>query len=158
MEEQSYQQLAEHLDRLPGGFPPSETGSELRRLKGLFTPEEAELATHLTLEREDAAIIAGRAGLPSVEAEQLLSAMAHKGLIFSVHPEDGPALYQAVPWVVGIWEFQVNRLNDGLLQDMADYGSTRKPRPRAQTIGQMRTIPVGESIKAPPGGAPVRAC
>ena len=62
--ETSYRKLAEHLDRLPGGFAPSDTGAELRLLQRLFTPQEAELATHLTLEREEAQIIAGRAGLP----------------------------------------------------------------------------------------------
>ena len=147
MEEQSYQKLAEHLDRLPGGFAPSETGAELRLLKGLFTPEEAELATHLTLEREEAAIIAGRAGLPPAETEQRLSEMAHKGLIFSVYSEYGPALYQAAPFVVGIYEFQVNRLSEGFLRDLASYWSTQKETAQVETIPQMRTIPVGESIE-----------
>ena len=141
-----YRRLAEHLDRLPGGFAPSETGAELRLLQRLFTPDEAELATHLTLEREEAHAIATRAGLPLNEARQRLDEMAHKGLIFSTQPKDGPALYQAVPWVVGILEFQVNRLNEGLLQDLDESDRTRKPRPRPQTIPQMRTIPVGESI------------
>ncbi len=147
MKEESYRKLAEHLDRLPGGFAPSDTGAELRLLRRLFTSDEAELATHLTLDREETQVIAERAGLPLSEVEQRLSEMSHKGLIFSIHPEDGPTLYQAVPWVVGIYEFQVNRMNEGLLQDIADYHSTRKQRPRAQTIPQMRTIPVGQSIE-----------
>jgi electron transport complex protein RnfB len=147
MEEASYRGLAEHLDRLPGGFPPSETGAELRLLKRLFTPEEAELAVHLTLEREEAQIIAERAGLPLAKTEQRLDEMAHKGLIFSIHPDDGPPLYQAVPFVIGIYEFQVNRLTEGLLQDLAEYWNTQRQRPRAQTIPQMRTIPVGQSIE-----------
>ncbi len=147
MKEDSYRRLAEHLDRLPGGFAPSDTGAELRLLRRLFSPEEAELATHLTLDREEAQLIAERAGLPPAETEQRLAEMAHRGLIFSIQPEDGPVLYQAVPFVVGIYEFQVNNLSEGLLQDLADYWSTRKQRPRPQTIPQMRTIPVGESIE-----------
>ena len=147
MKEESYRKLAEHLDRLPSGFAPSDTGAELRLLQRLFTSDEAELAIHLTLNREEARVIAERAGLPLAEVEQRLSEMSHKGLIFSIHPEDGPILYQAVPWVVGIYEFQVNRLNEGLIQDLTDYHSTRKQRPRAQTIPQMRTIPVGQSIQ-----------
>jgi electron transport complex protein RnfB len=74
--------------------------------------------------------------------------MSNRGLIFSIQPEDGPILYQAVPFVVGIYEFQVNRLSDGLLRDLGDYWSTMKPRPRPQTIPQLRTIPVGESIES----------
>jgi NAD-dependent dihydropyrimidine dehydrogenase PreA subunit len=147
MVEDTYQRLAEHLDRLPDGFAPSETGAELPLLKRLFTPQEAELAVHLTLDREEARVIASRAGLALAEAERLLDGMAQKGLIFSVHPEDGPALYQAVPFVVGIYEFQVNNLSEGLLQDLADYWSTQQRRPRAETIPQMRTIPVGQSIE-----------
>jgi len=147
MKEESYRRLAEHLDRLPGGFAPSETGADLNLLKRLFRPEEAELATYLTLDRKEARAIAESAGLPLAEAEQRLNEMAHKGLIFSVHPEDGPALYQAVPFIIGIYEFQVNSLNGGLLRDLADYWSTKKQRPGTQTIPQVRTIPVGQSVE-----------
>jgi len=52
METDAYENLAQHLDKLPGGFPPSDSGVEFRLLKRLFTPEEAELAVHLTLDRE----------------------------------------------------------------------------------------------------------
>ena len=36
-----YTRLREHLDRLPAGFPATESGVELRILKRLFTPDEA---------------------------------------------------------------------------------------------------------------------
>lgn len=147
MKKTSYRELAEHLDQLPGGFAPSDTGAELRLLQGLFSIEEAELATYLSLDRENAQVIAKKANLPLAEVEQQLNEMSKKGLIFSVQPDIGPLLYQAVPFVVGIYEFQVNNLNDGLLQDLNDYWSTIKPRSRPKTIPQMRTIPVGESIE-----------
>ena len=144
---ETYRKLAEHLDRLPGGFAPSETGAELRLLQGLFTEQEAELATYLTLNREDAQAIADRAGLPLAETEQRLAEMARKGLIFSLHSEESHTLYHAVPWVVGIYEYQVNNLGEAFLRDLGDYWRTQKQRPRPQTIPQMRTIPVGESIE-----------
>ena len=147
MSEESYRKLAEHLDRLPGGFAPSDTGADLRLLQRLFTPQEAELATHLTLEREEAQVIARRAGLPLAETERRLGEMSSKGLIYSTPPEDDPVLYQAVPWVVGIYEFQVNRFSQELVQALGDYWSTTVNRPRPQTIPQMRVIPVGESIE-----------
>lgn len=147
MNDQSYRKLAEHLDRLPDGFAPSDTGADLRLLRRLFTPEEAELATHLTLDREPAQVIADRAGLPVAEAEQRLYEMSSKGLILSIQLDDGPALYQAAPFVVGIYEFQVNNLTEGLLQDLQAYWSTRQQRQRPQTIPQMRTIPIGETIE-----------
>ena len=147
MKEDSYRRLAEHLDRLPGGFAPSETGAELRLLQRLFTEQEAELAIHLTLDREEAPAIASRAGLPLADTQQRLAEMARKGLIFSVHSEEGPTLYHAVPWIVGIYEYQVNNLGEAFLRDLGVYWRTRKPRPRPKTIPQMRTIPVGESIE-----------
>ena len=39
-----YKRLAEHLNHLPTGFPPTDSGVELRILKRLFTPEEAAIA------------------------------------------------------------------------------------------------------------------
>jgi Pyruvate/2-oxoacid:ferredoxin oxidoreductase delta subunit len=147
MIENSYRKLAEHLDQLPGGFAPSDTNADLRILARLFRPEEAELAIHLTLKREEAQVIAERAGLPIAETERRLDEMSRKGLIFSVHPEEGPKLYQAVPFVVGIYEFQINNLSDGLLQDLDEYWSTMKPKPRPKTIPQMRTIPISESLE-----------
>jgi electron transport complex protein RnfB len=147
MNEKSFRKLAEHLDNLPGGFAPSETDAELRLLQRLFTPEQAELATHLSLAREDAQIIANRAGLPVAETENQLNEMSKRGLIFSAHPDEGPILYQAAPFVVGIYEFQVNNLSEELLQDLEAYWSTIKPRTRPKTIPQMRTIPIGESIE-----------
>ena len=147
--EEIYQKLAEHLDRLPGGYDPSDTGADIRLLQRLFTPDEAELATHLTLDREEARAIAEKAGLPLAETEQRLKEMSEKGLIFSVQPKDGPALYQAAPWVIGIYEFQVNRLTEGFLQDLDDYWSTTISRSQPKTIPQMRTIPIGKTIEQP---------
>lgn len=144
--DEAYQRLAEHLDRLPDGFPPSETGAEIRLLQRLFAPEEAKLAVMLSLKREKARTIAARAHLPEDEVEGRLEEMARKGLIFSVKTEEGNMLYQAAPWVIGIYEFQVNRLTDGFLSDLKDYWNTVKEREEPKTIPQMRTIPVNESI------------
>jgi Pyruvate/2-oxoacid:ferredoxin oxidoreductase delta subunit len=147
MKETSYEKLAEHLDQLPGGFAPSDTGAEIRLLQRLFSTEEAELATHLTLDREKAQVIAQRAKLPLAETEQRLNEMSNKGLIFSIQQEDSPTLYQAVPFVIGIYEFQVNNLSKDLLRDLAYYWRDRKKRSQMETIPQIRTIPIGESIK-----------
>ena len=147
MNEQVYRKLAEHLDRLPEGFRPSTTGAELRLLETLFTEQEAELATYLTLDRETAPAIAARAGLPPDEAERRLDEMARKGLILSVYPQDGPTLYQAAPWIIGIYEFQVNNLTEEVRRALEDYWSTRVPRLSARTLPQMRAIPVGQSLE-----------
>ena len=43
MKMECYAKLARHLDSLPGGYPSTDSGVELRMLGRLFTPEEAEL-------------------------------------------------------------------------------------------------------------------
>ncbi len=141
-----YARLAQHLDRLPGGFAPSETGAELRLLAQLFTPEEAELAVHLTLGREDTATIAARAGLPLARATLLLESMSAKGLILSSATADGALAFQAAPFIVGIYEFQVNHLTPDFLEVLHEYWRTMKRRPPVRTIPQMRTIPVAKSL------------
>ena len=85
MEQEIYSRLAKHLDNLPGGFPPTESGVELRILKRLFTPEEAELAVYLTLIPEETQVIAGRAGSPPDETARRLEETAKKGLILRRH-------------------------------------------------------------------------
>lgn len=145
--EEPYHRLAEHLDRLPGGFSPSKTGAHIRLLKKLFTPEEAELATRLTLKQEDAETIAEKAGLSAPQAEKLLEEMTMKGLIFSVQPPSGPTLYHAAPWVIGIWELQVNNLNEDFLEALNDYWDTNEPREGSWRLNQLRTIPIGQSIE-----------
>jgi electron transport complex protein RnfB len=154
MEEKIYRKLAEHLDTLPDGFPPSETGADLRLLARLFTPQEAELAVHLTLDREPVQVIAGRAGLPLDQVEPRLDEMAQKGLIFAHQTQDGSFVYQAVPLVVGIYELQIKDMNPELLADFQAYWSSIQDRPQVETIPQMRTIPVGESIEHHPEALP----
>ena len=58
MEEAIYKKLAEYLDGLPNGFSSSDTTADLRLLQRLFSSEEADLAVHLTLDREEAQVIA----------------------------------------------------------------------------------------------------
>jgi Na+-translocating ferredoxin:NAD+ oxidoreductase subunit B len=143
--DQIYWNLARYLDRLPGGFGTQDPAVEQRLLEKLFTPEEAELAVYLNIDRENAEIIAERAGLSVGEVENRLDTMAQKGLIFSVISEQGIAQYQAVPWVIGIYEFQIDRLDTELLRHIHEYWGDRKPSERP-TLPQMRTIPIQESI------------
>lgn len=140
-----YERLAEHLDKLPGGFKRTESGVEMRLLKRLFSAEEADLALHLTLIPEAARVVARRARIAVSEAEARLDAMARKGLIVSLHPDDGPAQYMATQFVVGIYEFQVDRLDEALARDASEYLELVPPE-EWQRAPQMRTIPVRESI------------
>ena len=146
MIEDIYQQLARHLDDLPGGFPPTESGVELRILRRLFTPEQAELALRLTLIPEEPRVVARRAGIDTVAATRLLEEMAKQGLILRMEPENGdkPFQYMAAQFVIGIWEFHVNDLDIALIKDMNEYMPTLSEE--IWKVPQLRTIPVGRSI------------
>jgi Na+-translocating ferredoxin:NAD+ oxidoreductase subunit B len=148
MDVTTYRRLADYLDTLPGGFAPSTGDADLRLLAGLWTEPEAALAPFVTLERQPAAAIACRAGMPQAAVEQRLAAMATKGLIMSKVEEGAPNLFWAVPFVVGIYELQVNNLTPELRRNLDAHWSTQKPRPSVPTIPQMRVIPVGKSIEA----------
>jgi len=148
MAEDIYLKLAQHLDNLPGGFPPTESGVELRILKRLFDPEDAELALYLTLIPEDARVIARRAKIEPKETAVRLKAMSKKGLIFSMETDGGRPLYMAVQYVIGIWEYHVNDLDPGLIRDMNEYIPTLVNLDVWKKAPQLRTVPVGRSISA----------
>ena len=144
-----YERLAQHLDNLPAGFPRTESGVEMRILRRLFTPAEAELATHLSLIEEDAHVIARRARIPYEETARRLDEMEKKGLIFALHKEGRPTRYQALGYVVGIYEFQVNRMDPEIIKDFEEYSPAWFDLDVWQKAPQIRTIPVGESIDHP---------
>ena len=144
MEQQIYKRLAKHLDNLPGGFPPTESGVEMRILKRLFTPEEAKLAFYLTLLPEEPRVVARRAGIPRDETAKRLEEMAKKGLILRQEQETGPVRYLAAQYVVGIWEYHVNDLDKEFIQDMNEYLPALSEQ--VWKVPQMRTIPVGRSV------------
>jgi Na+-translocating ferredoxin:NAD+ oxidoreductase subunit B len=141
-----YYDLAHHLDNLPGGYPSTESGVELRILQRLFTPEEAALALHLTVLPEEPEVIAFRAALPVEEVSERLAILARKGLCYSLHAEGRPPRYMAVQFAIGIWEFHVEDLDEGLVRDFDEYLPTLLDLEVWREAPQLRTIPVGESI------------
>lgn len=146
MENDIYKRLAHHLDNLPGGFPPTESGVELRILRRLFSPQEAELALHLALIPEEPRVIARRAKVSREDAARRLEEMAKKGLIFRIEPKGKSPQYQALQYVIGIWEFHVNDLDKELVLDMEEYIPALFED--AWKVPQLRTVPVGRSVSA----------
>jgi electron transport complex protein RnfB len=141
-----YKKLAKQLDDMPGGFPATESGVELRILRRLFTPEEAELALNLTIIPEEPNRIARRLRLPEDETAKRLEDMAMKGLIYRRPPKDGPPLYMATQFVIGIWEYHVNSLDEALVRDMEEYIPRLLDVETWKKVPQLRTIPIGKSI------------
>jgi len=149
-----YEKLAKHLDKLPAGFPRTESGVEIRILQRLFTPQDAELTLHLTLIPEEARVIARRANTPIAELTRQLEEMEKKGLIMSIRREGKPPSYMAQQFIVGFWESQVNRLSLDLVKDVEEYMLTYSNPDLWQKAPQLRTIPVNKSISIPSEAMP----
>jgi Pyruvate/2-oxoacid:ferredoxin oxidoreductase delta subunit len=141
-----YQRLRKHLDDLPVAFPATASGVELRILRRLFTPEEAEVALALSAAPETAETIRPRVPAPAREGlEGRLDRMADKGVIFWRQPraQGAPRRYSRAPLVIGIYEGQVDRLTKELQEDFEQYA--REGFATAMLGGktkQMRTVPV----------------
>ncbi len=141
-----YKKLARYLDDMPGGFPATESGVELRILRRLFTPDEAKLALQLSVIPEEPAKTAKRLGLTEEETARRLESMALKGLIYRMPSNDGPPKYMAWQFVIGIWEFHVNALDEGLVRDMEEFIPRLLDAKTWKKVPQLRTIPIGQSI------------
>ena len=141
-----YERLAKHLDELPAGFPRTKSGVEMRILRRLFTPEDAEFAMHLTLIPEEPRVIARRAKIPVKEAARRLEEMEKKGLIMGIVEKNRPPLYMASQYALGFWEGRVNNLDPELVQDNEAYWDTYMEQGFWRGTPQMRTIPVNKSI------------
>ena len=150
MARDSYEKLAEHLDNLPGGFPRSPSGVEIRILRRLFTPDEANLAVHLTLIPEEPRVVARRAKVPIEEVARRLEEMDKKGLVIGIQRKGEPLKYMAQQFIVGFWEAQVNKLSRELVEEFEEYLPSLFDPGTWRKVPQMRTIPVEKSIAVQP--------
>jgi len=142
-----YKRLAQKLDGLPNGFPATENGLELRILQKIFTPEEAEMALKIRPLPETAEAIAERLGKPTTEMESILDDMSKKGQIGSAKIK-GQQVYMFVPFVVGVFEFQLNRLDKELADLMEEYAPSLMPTLGGVRPALMRVVPVNIQIDA----------
>jgi len=144
-----YVKLREFMNTLPAGYPSTPSGVEIRILQKLYSPEEAELTMQLKNEPEEIPAIATRLGLDEAELARRLEKMAHKGLIFRVRKEN-KALYQAIQFMVGVYEFQLKNLDKEFCQMFEEYlphfGRSLMP----VKTKQLRVVPVESAVKSTP--------
>ncbi len=148
MAEELYRQLQKRLDQYSMGFPATESGIEMKILRHLFSEADADLFLSLTPQLETPDSVASRLEKAVEEIAARLDDMAERGLLFRLKKAKG-SRYGAIPFVHGIFEFQVKNLErdfsemvdqyfdeafDRAMQDGADYF--------------LRPIPVQESIEA----------
>jgi len=148
-----YTRLRAFLDTLPGGYPATPTGVEIRILQKLFTPEEAERVTQLSSVPEAVPVVAMRVGADEAELAEQLENMAQKGLIFRVRSDDGP-LYQAFQFVVGIYEFQLKNLDREFCELFEEYLPYLGAGFMALKTRQIRIVPVEAAVQGVKSVAP----
>jgi NAD-dependent dihydropyrimidine dehydrogenase PreA subunit len=143
-----YVQLADALDRLPNGFPRTESGVELEVLKRIFTLEEARIAGMLKREMESIIDISEKTGLDSETAKEMLSSMAKKKMLQTTDRDETP-YFRLAPWIIGIYEAQNRSMDHEFAHLVEDYfqeggiAGLMKPLPSIH-----RVLPAQSAVKS----------
>lgn len=146
MHKEVYQRLRSHLQKHPLGFPETESKIELKILEKLFSEEEAEMALQLTPRPETATALSNRLHKDLRRLELLLEGMANKGQILTLGEKDNRA-YLLVPYVPGLWEFQVNRMGRGFAEDVEAYYPFQAKDMYSSATPPLRVVPVEKNIQ-----------
>jgi len=147
VDDDAYERLADALDKLPNGFPRTPSRSEIRILRKISSPEEASIACQLSGDFEAIDVIAKRLGLSVGDASAKLSEAAGRGLLWS-DELDGKPRYRLAPFVVGIYESQLEKMDVEFAQLIEKYfadggaAGIMKPQPALH-----RVIPAQRAVK-----------
>ncbi len=110
MAEEIYERLRQKLDALTKGYPKTEKGSEMVFLKKVFSPEDADLFIRMKRGLQTPAQVAADLGMDAAETASKLESMAHRGLLY-FERERTEKKYRIIPFIHGIWEFNVDRID-----------------------------------------------
>ncbi|MFX0005304.1 MAG: 4Fe-4S dicluster domain-containing protein [Promethearchaeota archaeon] len=153
-----YNKLHKEIDeRMPVAFPEHESSLEIQILKSLFTPEEAEVAIHLSALPEPIDKIHKRVtkkgiSISKERLEELLKNLSDKGAIQgggSVYDKKhNRRRYRLLPWAIGIFEYQLGQMTKEFAELAKNYSLDvfYKEFHKKNTVGQIRTIPVEKSL------------
>jgi Na+-translocating ferredoxin:NAD+ oxidoreductase subunit B len=142
-----FEQLADALDKLPNGFPRTPSKVEIKILKKIFSPEEAALASQLTGTFEPIDDIAKRSGLPVGQTRKRLLNLVRRGVLW-FDTGNGRPLVRLAPFIVGIYESQLELVDHELAHLVEDYmahGGAQgimKPQPAIH-----RVVPAQGAVK-----------
>ncbi len=151
-ETDAYRRLQKHLDKMPVGYPATKTGVEIDLLKAIFTPQEANIATHLDYKHKTVDQIFETAqGEVSSKKElmRILDETVAKGGI-TRRERDDKKQYAVLPLLLwGMYEQQLKRLTPEFLNDVGQYMMGEFGLELAtSTLPKMRVIPIEESVQA----------
>lgn len=146
-----YRKLQRHLNRQAVGFPATKSGSEIRILQHIFTPQEAQIATCLSYKFEPIETVFERAKDVVESPEKLQALLDHieeKGGIES-KIKGSKRFFSIPPLVVGMYEYQIGKLTPEFIKDFDRYISDKKFGVEfiSTKLPQMRTIPISKSIQ-----------
>ena len=142
MSDDAYLKLQEFLDQFPLGFPRTASGVEIKILQKIFTEEEARTAVLLSPLSEEASQISRRTGMDEADLASRLEAMSRKGLIFRVRRQ-GKTFYNAIPFMIGIYEYSVKKVDAELAALFKEYYQTAYMKEMAASrVPGFKVIPV----------------
>jgi Na+-translocating ferredoxin:NAD+ oxidoreductase subunit B len=142
-----YHRLAKVLDTLPNSFPSTESGVEIRMLKKIFTPEQADLFCDLRLKFETVQQIAQRTGRPVEGLKEKLITMGQQGQVFAIKLGES-WIFKMLPWVFGIFEFQLERIDREFAEMNQEYGPIYSQHFFANKPQLMQVLPIEETISS----------
>ncbi|MBY8987060.1 MAG: 4Fe-4S binding protein [Candidatus Lokiarchaeota archaeon] len=149
-----YQELRKHLDKMPVGYPATESGIEIKILKHIFTPEQAKIALKLNFMADPLSKIYRRSKKSDFSLEELeekLDEMYFKGLINRGIAKEGAIdtkYYASAPIVVGFFEYQLNRLTPEFFKDAHQYlhDTFFSEEYHKSGVPQLRVIPLDQTV------------
>ena len=149
-----YRELQKHLDKMPVGYPATESGIEIKILKHLFSQEQAQIALKLNFIADPLKKIHRRLkknGFSSEELEKKLDEMYFKGLINRGVVKEGETenkYYSSAPFVVGMFEYQLNLLTPEFFKDAHQYihDTFFSEEYNKTGVPQLRVIPLDQTV------------
>jgi len=152
-ESKIYRKLQQHLDTLPIGYPATESGVEIKILKFIFTPEQAQIGLSMRFIPEPIEKIFRRVKKfikTKEDLEEKLNEMYYKGAINvkRIKGDNGEErMYHLAFLAVGMYEYQVKSITKDFYNDIEQYLDEAYVDEFTSTkISQLRTVPVEKSI------------
>ncbi len=148
MEQGLFRQLQQRIDQYSLGFPETESGIEIKILKKLFSEEDAKVFLKLGPILEASADIAKKLEMSEDQAADKLKDMSARGLLFHFRKGE-KVFYSAIPFVHGLFEFQVKRLDRELAEMVEELMKEKMGLNMLQNAsGFIRPIPVNKAVDA----------
>lgn len=141
-----YRELQQRLDYYSLGFPPTESGVELKILKHLFDEKDASMFLEMTPMLETPQDVAERTDQSVQGVSGHLEDMAKRKLLFRLKKGD-TVKYAAVPFVHGLFEFRTKEMDKELASLVEQYyqeGFKQAMANGADTF--LRVVPIQQSI------------